>query len=129
VRAAVEFGNPTGLSEPLVERRRKRIRAMSDAHSSQVERPARRSVRWTSFIGSIIRGKTVRSLEEEGNPLHRVRVEHNRDTLLVHISGEHGHGWTTVAIDRASREWSIAQRRRQMDATRAAMNMLYRSPD
>jgi hypothetical protein len=102
---------------------------MSDACSNQVERPARRSVRWTSFIGSVTRGRAVRSLEEEGNPLHRVRVEHNKDTLLVHISGEHGHGWTTVAIDRASREWSIAQRRRQVDAARTATNMLYRPPD
>ena len=32
----------------------------------------------------------VRGLEEEGNPRHRVRVEHNRDTLLVHIAGEDG---------------------------------------
>jgi hypothetical protein len=67
----------------------------------------------------------VRGLEEEGNPLHRVRVEHNRDTLLVHISGEDGHGWTTVAIDRGTREWSIAQRRRQLDAVKAAYSKLY----
>jgi hypothetical protein len=99
---------------------------MSDACSNQVERPVRRSVRWTSFIGSVVRGRAVRGLEEEGNPLHRVRVEHNKDTLLIHISGEHGLGWTTVAIDRASREWSIAQRRRQIDAARAAVELLYR---
>jgi hypothetical protein len=58
--------------------------------------------------------------------LHRVRVEHNDDTLLIHISGEHGHGWTTVAIDRTSREWAIAQRRRQLDTARVAVDMLYR---
>jgi hypothetical protein len=58
-----------------------------------------------------------------------VRVEHNRDTLLVHISGEDGHGWTTVAIDRATREWSIAQRRRQMDAAKAAYANLYAAGD
>ena len=98
---------------------------MSDACSKKIEKTTRRSVRWTSFVGSVARGRTVRGLEEEGNPLHRVRVEHNKDTLLVHISGEHGHGWTTLAIDRASREWSIAQRRRQSDAARAAVNMLY----
>jgi hypothetical protein len=67
----------------------------------------------------------VRALEEEGNPLHRVRIEHNRDTLLVHISGEDGHGWTTLVIDRATREWSIAQRRRQLDAAKAAYSNLY----
>ena len=98
---------------------------MPDARSSQIEKPKRRSVRWTSFVGSEVRGRTVRGLEEEGNPQHRVRVEHNQDTLLVHISGEHGLGWTTVAIDRASREWAIAQRRRQMDAARTAVEMLY----
>ena len=98
---------------------------MSDAYSTKAGRPTRRSDRWTSFVGSVARGRVVRSLEEEGNPLHRVRVEHNKDTLLVHISGEHGHGWTTVAIDRVSREWSIVQRRRQQDAARTAVNMLY----
>jgi hypothetical protein len=67
----------------------------------------------------------VRGLEEEGNPLHRVRVEHNRDTLLVHISHEDGHGWTTVAIDRPTREWSIAQRERQRDAAESAYSRLY----
>ena len=47
------------------------------------------------------------------------------DTLLVHISGEHGHGWTTLAIDRATREWSIAQRHLQSDAAKAAYTNLY----
>ena len=98
---------------------------MSDACSSKVQKPGRRSVRWTSFVGSVPRGRTVRGLEEEGNPLHRVRVEHNKDTLLIHISGEQGPGWTTVAIDRATREWSVAQRGRQSDSARAAMGLLY----
>ena len=98
---------------------------MTDARSNPVSKPRRRSVRWTSFVGSEIRGRVVRALEEEGNPRHRVRVEHNQDTLLVHISGEDGEGWTTVAIDRGTREWSIAQRPRQMDAARTAMTNLY----
>ena len=98
---------------------------MSDACSRKLERPRRRSVRWTSFVASVRRGRIVRGLEEEGNPLHRVRVEHNRDTLLVHVSGEDGHGWTTLAIDRATREWSIAQRHRQSDAAQAAYAGLY----
>jgi hypothetical protein len=67
----------------------------------------------------------VRGLEEEGNPLHRVRVEHNRHTLLVHVSDEDGRGWTTVAIDRATREWAIAQRDRQQAAAEAAYGLLY----
>ena len=98
---------------------------MTDACSKTVAKPSRRSPRWTSFVGSAPRGRVVRGLEEEGNPQHRVRVEHNKDTLLVHISGEDGYGWTTVAIDRATREWSIAQRRRQLDAAQAACSQLY----
>lgn len=99
---------------------------MSDACSRTLEKPGRRSVRWTSFVASTRRGRVVRGLEEETNPDHRVRVEHNMDTLLIHISGEAGHGWTTLAIDRATREWSIAQRHRQLDAAKAAYASLYK---
>lgn len=98
---------------------------MPDAYSRRVARPARRSARWTSFVARRARSQKARGLEEESNPLHRVRVEHNRDTLLVHISDEDGHGWTTVAIDRPTREWSIAQRERQRDAASAAYSQLY----
>jgi hypothetical protein len=98
---------------------------MPDGRSTTLEKPARRSVRWTSFVASARRGRVVRGLEEEGNPLHRVRVEHNKDTLLVHISGEQGHGWTTLAIDRRTREWSVAQRYSQSDAAQAAYGNLY----
>ena len=99
---------------------------MTDACSKSVPKPRRESVRWTSFVGSAARGRVIRGLEEEGNPAHRVRVEHNTDTLLVHISDENGAGWTTVALDRPTREWSIAQRRRQLDAAQAACDLLYR---
>jgi len=98
---------------------------MTDACSKPVPKPQRRSVRWTSFVANVARGRVVRGLEEEGNPQHKVRVEHNLDTLLVHISGEDGQGWTTVAIDRGTREWSIAQRRRQSDAAQVAYSQLY----
>lgn len=98
---------------------------MSDARSKTLEKPKRRSVRWTSFVASARRGRVVRGLEEEGNPAHRVRVEHNKDTLLIHISGEHGPGWTTLAIDRITREWSIAQRQHQSEAVKAAYGNLY----
>lgn len=98
---------------------------MTDSCSKRVPKPRRKSVRWTSFVGSLARGRVVRGLEEEGNAQHRVRVEHNRDTLLVHISDEDGQSWTTVAIDRGTREWSIAQRRRQRDAAEAAYAQLY----
>jgi hypothetical protein len=98
---------------------------MSDARSKSLKKNQRRSVRWTSFVASARRGRVVRGLEEEGNPMHRVRVEHNKDTLLIHISGEDGHGWTTLAIDRTTREWSIAQRHHQSDAAKAAYGNLY----
>jgi hypothetical protein len=98
---------------------------MTDACSRKVPQPVRKHARWTSFVGSAGRGRTVRGLEEEGQPKHRVRVEHNADTLLVHVSDEDGEGWTTLAIDRATREWSIAQRRRQLDAAVAACEGLY----
>jgi hypothetical protein len=98
---------------------------MPDGHSKTLEKPQRRSVRWTSFIASPRRGRAARGLEEEGNPRHRVRVEHNKDTLLIHVSGEDGQGWTTLALDRATREWSIAQRPRQLDAAQAAYGNLY----
>jgi len=54
-----------------------------------------------------------------------VRVEHDNHTLLVHISDEDGHGWTTVAIDRGSRVWALAQRDNQVDAATHAYNALY----
>ena len=74
---------------------------MTDARSNPVPRPARS--RWTSFVGSLARRRAERGLEEEGNPKHRIRVEHNKHTLLVHVSDEDARGWTTVAIDRHKR--------------------------
>jgi hypothetical protein len=98
---------------------------MSDGHSRSVPKPARRSARWTSFVAGEARGRAVRGLHEEGNARHRVRAEHNRDTLLVHISDEDGQGWTVVAVDRATREWAVAQRPQQLAAVRAAFDQLY----
>ena len=66
-----------------------------------------------------------RVLYEAGNPAHRVRVEHNRDTLLVHLSDEDGQGWTVMAVDRATRRFAVAQARRQLDAAEAAFAQLY----
>jgi hypothetical protein len=66
-----------------------------------------------------------RVLYEEGNPAHRVRVEHDRNTLLVHLADEDGHGWTVMAVDRATRRFAVAQARRQLDAAEAAFAELY----
>jgi hypothetical protein len=98
---------------------------MSDGRSRSVPAPAKRGIRWTSFVGSEARGRVSRGLQEEGNPQHRVRVEHNKHTLLIHVSNEDGGGWTTIAMDRPSREWAVAQRARQVDAARAAYGQLY----
>ena len=70
-------------------------------------------------------GKRVRGLHEEVNPRHRLRVEHDPHTLLIHLSNEDGEGWTTFAVDRATRQWSVAQNRRQGDTARDAYDGLY----
>ena len=98
---------------------------MTDAFSRRVPRRSGRSPRWTSFVGGLLEGRRVRALQDERNPRHRLRVEHNRDTLLIHLSNEDGQGWTCIAIDRPTREWSIAQRRAQTEAAKAAYNNLY----
>lgn len=98
---------------------------MADGHSNTLPKPVKRSTRWTSFVGTPAAGRVVRGLQEEGNPAHRLRVEHNKHTLLIHLSDENGQGWTTIALDRATREWSIAQRVRQLDAAKAACEQLY----
>ena len=70
----------------------------------------------------------ARALHEEGNPAHRVRVEHNRDTILVHLSGEDGQGWTVLAVDRATRRAALGESPRQRDAAKQAFDRLY-APD
>jgi hypothetical protein len=76
--------------------------------------------RWTSFVAA-----PPRALHEEGNPSHRLRVEHDDETLLIHLSDEDGPGWTCFAVDRASRRWAVAQGRRQIDAATEAYERLY----
>lgn len=47
-----------------------------------------------------------------GNPRHRLRVEHDAHSFsstLIHPSDEDGDGRTTIAVDRATREWAVAQ--------------------
>lgn len=88
-------------------------------------RPAGRQ-RWTSFIAEQSRGGgAVRGLHEQTNPRHRLRVEHSAHTLLIHLSDEDGGGWTTIAVDRATRQWAVAQDSRQSDTARGAYDALY----
>jgi hypothetical protein len=85
--------------------------------------PASRS-RWTSFMADPDEEKP-RILYEQGNPAHRLRVEHNRETLLVHLSDEDGAGWTVFAVDRATRRWAVAQAPAQLAAAEDAYRSLY----
>jgi hypothetical protein len=86
-------------------------------------RPPPRS-RWTSFVADPEEPRP-RTLREEGNPPHRVRVEHNDHTLLVHLSDEDGKGWTVLAVDRATRRWAVVQARTQLEAAQDAYSQLY----
>ncbi len=100
----------------------------TDGRSGPVDRPEGSRGRWTSFVADLSSGgRAVRGLHEEGNLRHRVRVEHDRHTLLIHLSDEDGRGWTTVAVDRNSRAWSVAQRDTQLDAATRAYDALYES--
>ena len=80
--------------------------------------------RWTSFVADPDEPRP-RILFEEANPGHRLRVEHDAKTLLIHLSDEDGPGWTVFAVDRASRRWAVAQADRRRDAAVEAHTKLY----
>lgn len=89
-------------------------------------RPTALNRRWSSFLADQTASeKVVRGLHEEANPAHRLRVEHDSHTLLIHLSHEDGDGWTTIAVDRATRQWAVAQGFRQSDTAREAYERLY----
>lgn len=100
------------------------------AQMARGDRPARPPSgrrRWTSFVvDDTSPGKTVRGLHEATNPSHRPRVEHDQYTLRIHLSDEDGHGWTTIAVDRATRRSAIAQGVRQSDTAHSAYENLYK---
>ena len=94
--------------------------------AARPSRPPTAGRAWTSFVAEEgAPGAVVRGLHEQANPRHRLRVEHDRHTLLIHLSDEDGPGWTTIAVDRPTRQWVVAQERRQSDAARAAFDGLY----
>jgi catechol 2,3-dioxygenase-like lactoylglutathione lyase family enzyme len=99
-----------------------RVELFALAGAAPPPRPSRS--RWTSFVADA-HYEPPRILSERGNRAHRLRVEHNRDTLLVHLSGEAGGDWTVLAVDRATRRWAVAQAHRQLDAARRAYERLY----
>jgi hypothetical protein len=77
--------------------------------------------RWGSFVAD---AAAAHVLHELGNPAHRSRVEHDARTLLVHLSGEDGEGWTVLAVDRPTRRWAVAQARTQLAAATRAVDLL-----
>lgn len=93
---------------------------------ARLSRPPR--TRWTSFAADPTEAPP-RTLFEQHNPRHRLRVEHDDYTMLVHLSGEEGAGWTVLAVDRETRRWAVRQARRQLDAARAAYEALYEDGD
>jgi hypothetical protein len=83
--------------------------------------------RWGSFVADAAAAHVI---HEAGNPAHRCRVEHDARTLLVHLSGEDGDGWTALAVDRATRRWAVGQAPTQVAAATRAMDELHaRRPD
>jgi hypothetical protein len=86
--------------------------------------PPQRHSGWTSFVADPAEERP-RILHEEGNPVHRARVEHSRRTILVHLSDEDGSGWTVLAVDRETRRWAVAQNRKQLAAASEAHERLY----
>ncbi|MGH3936043.1 MAG: hypothetical protein ACRDS1_13895, partial [Pseudonocardiaceae bacterium] len=59
--------------------------------NEQAVRPPQGRRRWTSFVADDpIPGKVVRGLHEATDPSHRLRVEHDQYTLLIHLSDEDG---------------------------------------
>src|ERR1700682_874918 len=73
-------------------------------------RPPKRGRRGASFVADdFFPGKAARGLHEEAKPSHRLRVEHDAYTLLIHLSDEDGSGWTTIAVDRATRSCAVVR--------------------
>ena len=92
----------------------------------RLPRPRTGPGRWTSFVADASVGAAVvRGLHEQTNSRHRLRVEHDAHTLLIHLSGEDGDGWTTIAVDRDTRRWAVAQDRRQATVAQESYERLY----
>ena len=54
-----------------------------------------------------------------------MRVEHDAYTLLIHLSNEDGGGWTTIAVDRPTRRWAVAQGPTESGTARDSYDALY----
>jgi hypothetical protein len=95
---------------------------------STLARPPRRGRRWTSFVADdAFPGRQARALHEEANPSHRLRVEHDAYTMLIHLSDEDGRSWTTIAVDRATGIHAVVHGRTQSDTAHRAYESLYKA--
>lgn len=94
--------------------------------SSTVTEGRSRKRRWSSFVADP-ESDPPRILHEVGNVDHRLRVEHDQATLLIHLSDEDGHGWTVLAVERRSRRWVVAQGRTQLETAERAYRELHES--
>jgi hypothetical protein len=79
--------------------------------------------RWTSFVADD--SEPAHILRERGNASHRLRVEHDDRTLLIHLSDEEGPGWTVFAVERATRRTAVSQGRTQGQTAQRAYRLLY----
>ncbi len=70
--------------------------------------------------------RAVRGPQERTNPAHRPGVERDEHALLIHLSDEDGAGWTTIAVDQATRHYAVAQAPRQAEALKKYKNGMYR---
>lgn len=92
--------------------------------SPSVPRSPPRKSRWSSFVADP-ESDPPRILHELGHPEHRLRVEHDQATLLIHLSDEDGHGWTVLAVERESRRWAVAQGSTQLETAERAYRELH----
>jgi hypothetical protein len=67
----------------------------------------------------------LRGLHEHTNPEHRVRVEHDDHTLLIHLSGEDGDGWTTWPSTGRPGNGRSCRTDGRIDTAREAYEQLY----
>jgi hypothetical protein len=80
--------------------------------------------RWTSFVAESDL-EAAHILREATNPEHRLRVEHDDRTLLIHLSDEDSPGWTVIAVERSTRRTAVCQGRTQSQTAQRAYRALY----
>ena len=92
---------------------------MTDARSNSV--PRRTRSRWTSFVGRYAKKDEPYAVWKRKEIRSTAYVWSTISTPCLFISPMKTlSGWTTLAIDRSTRGWAIAQRGSQLRAAEAA---------